>query len=253
VRPQITQSIHAVIEHGAAHLGAGLGRLGGEWLSSLEAATSNDELKQAVQRIEASAPLDAKRIAEEVRTLVMGGAAGAAFDIYPELHASLKPHGLEEGPPKAAPAIPPLEILPSLTNPSTAKLSGAAGWLTGLFRSFETRRADVLQKAQARMAHLGEVASAEILDAEPKLHAVIEKTLYTMLVEACERQTAWLEQAMIVERETVAREGQVLAPLARMRDRLRHDLKKLIEGIEVLESENQGLAAAASAVVTSAA
>ena len=253
VRPQISQSIHAVIEHAAAHLGAGLGRLGGEWLSGIEMTRSNEELKMAVQRIELSAPLDAKRIAEEVRTLIMGGAMGAAVDIFPELLASLKPHGLEEKLQKVAPAIPTVEILPSLTNAQATKLSGAAGWLTGMFRSFETRRADVLQKAQARMAHLGEVASAEILDAEPKLHAVIEKTLYEMMLDAINRQVAWLEQAMVVERETVAREGAALAPLARMRDRLRHDLKKLVEGIEALENENPGLAAAASAVLTSAA
>ena len=253
VRPQIAQSIHAVIEHGAGHLGAELQRLGTEWQAGIAMTQTNDQLKQAVQRIEASAPLDAKRIAEEVRMLVMGGAAGAAYDLYPELLTALKPHGLEEKPPKAAPPLPTLELLPSLTNASPAKLSGAAGWLTGLLRSFETKRADVMQKAEARMQHLREVANAEILDAEPKLFQTIERALNAFLLTAIARQEGWLESAMTFEREAVASEGTQLAPLARMRDRLKHDLGKLVDGIHALEDENAGLAAAAASAVTSAA
>jgi hypothetical protein len=199
-----------------------------------------------VQRIEASAPLDAKRVAEEVRLLVMGGAAGATYDLYPELLAALKPHGLEEKAPKTAPPLPAIELLPSLTNASPAKLSGAATWLTGLLRSFETRRADVMQKAQARMDHLRDVANAEILDAEPKLFSLVERALNAFMLTAIERQGAWLDHAMTIERETVASEGVQLAPLARARDKLKQDLAKLVEGIAVLERENPGLAAAAA-------
>jgi hypothetical protein len=251
VKPQMAQSIHMVIEHGAAHLGAELARLGQEWAAGISMTQDTDQLKHAVQRIEASAPLDAKRIAEEVRLLVMGGAAGAAYDLYPELLASLRPHGLEEKPPKSAPQLPTLELLPSLTNASPAKLSGAAGWLGGLFRSFETRRADVQQKAHARMEHLREVANAEILDAEPKLHALLDRTLHAFVVTAIARQTGWLESAMNFEREAVASEGVTLAPLARMRDQLKQDLAKLAQGIAALERDNPGLAAAAASAVTS--
>ncbi len=188
VKPQLAQSIHMVIEHGAAHLGGELARLGEEWAAGIAMAQDGEQLKQAVQRIEQSAPLDAKRIAEEVRLLVMGGAGGAAFDLFPELLAALRPHGLDEKAPKAAPQLPPIELLPSLTNASPAKLSGAAGWLGGLFRSFETRRADVMQKARARMDHLRDVANAEILDAEPELHAAIDRALSTFMLAAIARR-----------------------------------------------------------------
>jgi hypothetical protein len=250
IRPQISQSVHGVIEHGAAHLGAELARLGQEWQAGIAMAQTKEALEQAVQRIQASAPLDAKRIAEEVRLLVMGGAAGAAYDLYPELLAALKPHGLEEKPPKAAPPLPAIELLPSLTNVSPAKLSGAATWLTGLFRSFETRRADVTQKAQARMDHLRGVANAEILDVEPKLFNLVERALNAFMLTAIARQEAWLDSAMTLERETVANEGSKLAPLARARDRLKQDLGKLLEGLSALEGENPGLAAAATTAVT---
>jgi hypothetical protein len=252
LKPQLAQSIHMVIEHGAAHLGGELARLGQEWAAGIAMAQDNDELKQAVQRIEQSAPLDAKRIAEEVRLLVMGGAGGAAFDLFPELLAALRPHGLDERPPRAAPQLPPVELLPSLTNAPPAKLSGAAGWLGGLFRSFETRRADVMAKAQARMDHLREVANAEILDAEPVLHALIDRTLNAFMLTAIARQVGWLESALAFEREAVASDGVALAPLSIARDRLRQDLQKLVDGIAALEQENPGLAAAASTLTSAA-
>ncbi|HSD87686.1 MAG TPA: hypothetical protein VLB44_09225 [Kofleriaceae bacterium] len=248
VRPQVSQSIHAVIEHAAHHLGGELQRLGEEWAQAIARTQSADELKLAVQRIEQSAPLDAKRIADEVRMLAVGGAAGSAHDIFPDMLASLRPHGLEENPPKSAPQLPPMEILPSLTNASPSKLSGAAGWLTGLFRSFDTKRTDVMTKATARMTHLREVALAEILDVEPKLRASIEQALYQQMLAALERQVAWLDRTLAATRDAVSKEGIALAPLARMRDRLRHDLAKLEEGIAALEADNAGLAAAAAAV-----
>jgi len=249
VRTQISQSIHAVIEHAAAHLNAELAQLGDTWTNSISTSRDSDELKHVVQRIETSAPGEAKRIAQEVHMLAVGGAAGSAHDLMPELLASLRPHGLDEPPPRAAPQLPPIVLMPSVTNTAPSKLSGAAGWLTGLFRSFDSRRSDVLAKATARMAHLREVASAELLDAEPKLHAAIEAALQGQLLAAIARQVTWLETALAEQREAVAQEGARLAPLARMRDRLRHDLAKLVEGIEQLEHENAGLAAAATSSV----
>ncbi|HUS33645.1 MAG TPA: hypothetical protein VMZ53_34315 [Kofleriaceae bacterium] len=248
VRPQVSQSIHAVIEHAAHHLGGELQRLGDEWQRAIAIAQNNDDLKLAVQRIEVSAPLDAKRIAEETRMLAVGGAAGAAHDVFPEMMGALKAHGLEEPPPREAPQLLPLEMLPSLTNASPSKLSGAGSWLGGLFRSFESKRADVGTKADARVKHLRDVAQAEILDVEPKLRAVIEQTLYQMMLAAIERQVAWLDRTLTLEREAVSREGTALAPLARMRDRLRHDHQKLAEGIEQIEKADAGIAAAAAAV-----
>jgi hypothetical protein len=98
------------------------------------------------------------------------------------------------------------------------------------------------------MKHLREVAQAEILDVEPKLRTMIEQTLFQMMLAAIERQVAWLDKTLQLEREAVSREGIALAPLARMRDRLRHDHVKLGEGIAQIEKEHAGLAAAAAAV-----
>ncbi|NVB85141.1 MAG: hypothetical protein HOV81_42640 [Kofleriaceae bacterium] len=248
VRPQIAQSVHAVIEHARAHLGGELARLGDEWLFAITVSKTNDDLKNAVSRIENSEQLDARRIAEEVRRLAMGGAVGSVQDILPELLASLKPHGLDEPGARSAPQLNPIDMLPSLTAATSKKV--AKGWLGGLFKSFETKRIDVHTKAQARIAHLVEVASAEILDTEPKLASVIEQALYAELIAAIGRQAAWLDAALVAEREAVVREGIILAPLSRARDRLRADLSKLVDGIAQLEKGNAGLSQAASAALS---
>ena len=250
VRPQISQSIHAVIEHASHHLNSELAALGNEWTASIANSHTNDELKTVLQRIEKTAPIDAKRIAQEIHMLAVGGAAGSAHDLFPELLATLRPHGLEEAPPRGAPQLPPIELMPTMTRTPPAKLSGAANWLSGLFRSFENRRSDVQTKAAARMTQLRELASSELLDAEPKLFAAIEATLQAQLVAAIARQEAWLETALANQRDLVAREGAKLAPIARMRDNLRKDLDKLVEGIMQIERENGGLAAAAIAVTS---
>jgi hypothetical protein len=253
VKPMVSQSIHAVIEHAAAHAGSELDRLGTEWSVAMAMTQNADQLKQAVGRIQDSAPVDAKRIADEVRSLANGGAAGAAHDIFPEMLAALRPLGLDEQRLSHAPQLAQIEVLPSLASASPAKLSGAAGWLTGLFRSFETKRTDVQDKADARIKHLREVAGAEILDAEPKLRAAIEQTLYAEMTAAIGRQVAWLDRTLGHEREAVAAEGLALAPLARMRDRLRHDLEQITLGIAQIEREAPALAAAARATATSSA
>jgi hypothetical protein len=250
VKPLVSQSIHAVIEHAAAHAGSELDRLGTEWSVAMAMTQTPDELKAAVQRIEGSAPADAKRIADEVRSLANGGAAGAAHDVFPEMLAKLRPLGLDEQHQRHSLQVSPVEVLPSLSSASPAKLSGAAGWLTGLFRSFETNRTDVQGKAEARITHLREVAGAEILDAEPKLRTAIEQALYAEMTAAIARQVAWLDKTLAHERDAVAAEGLALAPLARMRDRLRHDLEQLDAGIAQIERESPALAAAAATAAT---
>jgi hypothetical protein len=243
VKPQVLKGTRAVIEQTASHLAAELDRLNAEWAHAISISQDNDHLKSAVARIEQSAPIDARRIAEEVRNVALDSAARHAAEVTPELLASLRPHGLEEPPPRTPPQLPMIEVLPSLTMPAAAKK--LSGFLTGLFKSFESRRTDVLTKAEQRIANLRELAATEVLGAEPKLRELVEQALYQQLYAAIARQVSWLDRTLIAERESVAADGVALAPLARMRDRLKQDLVKLVEGIEQLERESPGLAAAA--------
>ncbi len=243
VKPLVVQGTRTVIESTAEHLAAELDRVNASWAHALSISQDTDQLKSAVARIEQSAPIEAKRIAEEVRNVALDLAARHVAEVLPELLASLRPHGLEEPPPRTPPQLPVIEVLPSFTNPAAAKK--LSGFLTGLFKSFESRRTDVLTKAELRIASLRELATAELLGVEPKLRELVEQSLYQQLYSAIARQVSWLDRTMNAEREAVAADGIALAPLSRIRDRLKQDLARIIQGIEQLERESPGLAAAA--------
>lgn len=247
VRPQIVTSVHAVIEHASAHLGGELARLAEDWIGAIASATTGDELKETISRLETTSTATVQRIHGEVQLLVMGGAGGVAHDLYPEVTSGLRARGLVESPPREAPELPTFELLPALASPSAAKLTGAVQWLTGLFRSFDARRAEVREKAYARVDHLRDVAFAELLDVEPKLHAAIGDVLAAYLAGATTRQLEWHASTSDIERAAIAAERESLAPLARLRRITRRDVELLTEQIEVLEKQAPAIVAAAAA------
>jgi hypothetical protein len=236
IRGQVVTSVHAVIEHTGAHLGSEMQRLAQEWIGAIASAASADELKATVGRLQASSPQVTKRIADEVRTLAVGGAAGVAHDLYPELVAGLTERGLIEPRPRAAPELPPIDVLSAFAQSSAAKLGGTLQWLTGLFRSFDSRRADVREKAHARIEHLREVAYAELLETEPRIHSVVTDVLAAQLAAATGRQIAWLDRALAAERELVAAERAALEPLSNMRAIARQDLARLDAQIAAVDA-----------------
>jgi len=217
VRPQLVASVHALIEHASAHTDGELARLGEEWIGSIAGAADGDALGAVVERIELSAPNVTQRIADEVRLLVTNGVSGIAHDLYPELVAAMKPHGLPEPARGVRVEIAAVEIVPSLGG-SGAKLGGALKKLTGLFKGFDGKRADTREKAHARLEHLQEVARAELLDAEPKLHEAITAALAGELATLITLQKQWLDAAQLAEREAVVREREELAQVAAERD-----------------------------------
>jgi hypothetical protein len=219
VRPQIVASTQAVMEHASVHLGSEVAQLGAEWVGAVAKCTNADELKAAVTAIEEQGAATQKRIAAEVRTLIMGGAGGVARDIYADAVSPLRAHGLAEAhlaAPKAAPAVPAVDILPSLVAPSPHKLGGS--WLGGLLKSFDSRKQELREKVHARVEHLKEVADAELLDAEPKLHAAIGQALAAEVGRAYDLQREGHQQALAAEYTAVNHERAKIAPLVESRD-----------------------------------
>ncbi len=235
LKPQIDRAVREIIERGAQHLGGELDRLRGEWTQALSALPDNDQLKSAVARIESSTPLDAKRIAEEVRTVAFDSAAAHIAELLPDLLASLRAHGLEEEPPASPTLLPPLEILPVFAGGGAVKKRPLTGTLAGLLKSFESRRTEALTKADQRITALREAATTELNASERKLRELFEQALYLQLRHAIARQVAWLDRTLAAEREAVVAEGVALAPLARQRDTLKADLAKLAEGLAAHE------------------
>ncbi|MEO8846188.1 MAG: hypothetical protein ABI591_04920 [Kofleriaceae bacterium] len=248
IRPQIVTSVNAVIEHASVHLGAELAAVGEAWIVGIANSDSSDALKETITRIETTATASMQRIAEETRTLVIGGGGGSAHDLYPELVAALIPLGLPDDVlgRRSAPALPPVEVLPSLATTSIAKLSGQ--WLGRVFRSLDSRRTEVREKTHAQIEQLRELATDELLDVEPQLHAAIEQVLAPQLGAACERQSAAVEAALTAEHAAIAAERSRLAPAVEQRDRARSILLELRGEIAALETELPECAAASEAV-----
>jgi hypothetical protein len=248
VRPQIVTSVNAVIEHASAHLGAELAAFGEEWIRGIGASATNDALKETIARIETTAAATLQRIADETRTLVVGGGGGSAHDLYPTLVAPLVTRGLPDAVAarRSAPALPELAVLPRLSSTPIAKLSGQ--WLGGLFRSFDTRRSAVREKAHAQIEQFRELATAELLDVEPRLHAAIEQALAPELVAACERQAAALASALAAEQAQIAAERLQLAPVVEQRARAHAILLDLRAELAALEARQPTCAAASAAV-----
>src|SRR6185437_4092357 len=128
--------------------------------------------------------------AEDARLLVMGGVAGCVRDLFPEVAAPLRKHGLPEELARArspAPPLPQVPVLRSLVSPREMNV-GSAGWFGALFRSLDSRLGDIRDKVEQQISRLEQVAVAEMRDAEPKLRAAIEHALADELAAAIERQ-----------------------------------------------------------------
>jgi len=249
LRPHIVASVQAVIEHAAVHLGQEQAELGKEWLAAIEVAKNNEELTATIERIELSSPQVTERIASEVRLLIANGVAGAAHDLQAELIAAVRPYGLPEEDAKTARfAVPHVDILPMFSG-KQSKLGSAGQWLTGLFRSFETKRTETHAKVKAWIEQLRALANAEVLDAEPKLHAAMADAIGDELVRLLGRQAAWLSAQQGVLRDTVLSERKKLEPLAARRDHAQRGRDELAGELARTEAEQPAVAAAAAAAV----
>jgi hypothetical protein len=183
--------------------------------------------------------------------LVMGGAGGIARDLYVETVSALRAHGLPEEhlkTPKRAPEVQPVEILPSLANPTTFTLGG--NWFAGLFKSFDAKKTELREKVGARIERIREIAVAELLNAEPKLHAAVMQSLAAQLDTAIEHQQIWHQQVVADENEAIAKDREAVAPLVSSRDALISAGAQLAQLVGTLATEQPAVAAAAVAAAS---
>jgi hypothetical protein len=141
-----------------------------------------------------------------------------------------------------------IELFPSLAG-KQSKLGGAASWLAGLLKSFESKRADAHEKAKVWLEHVTDLAHAELLDAEPALHAALGDAVGAELEALVARQIDWLALEVQTAHEAVAAQRAALAPLAARRDRAELDRAELATELERIEAELPAAAAAAAAAV----
>ena len=90
--------------------------------------------------------------------------------------------------------------------------------LSSLFRSLEALRSEAVAQLEQRISRLRQVATANVLDAEPRLEPAVTGTLAIALRGEVERHAAWLEAELARGAERVGggagradREGGTLA------------------------------------------
>jgi hypothetical protein len=232
-----------VLEHGGVHLGSELAQRAAQWDEQIKATTTIDELRALAVRIDEEGVAEYKRIADETRMLVMGGVGGSAHDLLSEVFSALRQPGLPDEhavPPRGVPALAPVAMLPSLTQgaPSTfaSDLSGAGKWITGLFRSIDTRRAELREKVHQRSERVRAAAEAELLNAEPVLRAALLESVGRELEVAVERRVTWLATELAREQLAVDAERDALRPLAVALEEARRDARALQERISGIDA-----------------
>jgi len=243
VGAQASASITAVLEHAGVHLGSELAERAAHWDAQLKAASTPDELKARATKIDEESVAEYKRIAQETRMLVMGGVGGSAHDLLVELFSALRQPGLPDEhavPARRAPALPPVAMLPSLTDPKpstfASELSGAGQWVAGLFRSIDKRRAELRDKVRERTERVRGVAEAELRDAEPALRAALLEVCGRELAAGVERRVTWLEAELAKEQLAVDAERAALRPIAEALEAARRESRGLLERISGLET-----------------
>ena len=244
---QIVPMVTTVIEHAAAHLGADLARLGQEWRTAIERVSTSGELSDAVAKINETSAASVRQIAEDARLLVMGGIGGCVRDLFPEVAAPLREHGLPAEQAKArspAPPLPAVPVLGALASP-TAMNVGSAGWFASIFRSLDSRRTGIRDKVEQHVARLEQVAVAEMRDAEPKLRAAIEAALTGELEAALERQRVWLDSAIAAEHAEFAQRREAVAARTARVDVARRAAHHMRERMAELATRHPSAAAAA--------
>ena len=245
VRAQIYPSVSMVMEHVAVHLNSDLAQLGNEWRTAIERVSTSGELGTAVTKLNETSAASVRRIAEDARVLVMGGVGGCVRDLFATVVAPLRQHGLSDALAKPRPNAPPLPkvpVLPSLAAPSAANV-GSAGWFAALFRSVDSRRADIRGKVEGHIARLEDIAVAEMRDAEPTLHAAVEAALRDELAAAIERQRVWLDGAIAAEHAEFALHREAVAERTARVDAARREVQRLRDQLAQLAAAHPRAAA----------
>ncbi|HMG52261.1 MAG TPA: hypothetical protein VK601_02240, partial [Kofleriaceae bacterium] len=120
---------------------------------------------------------------------------------------------------------------------SSTSLGAVAPRLTSLFRSLDALRGEALAQLEQRTAKLRQVASANLLDTEPRLEPAVTGALAIALRGELERHAVWLDAELARERVAIDAERAQLAVLALIRDTARSDERELVSSLAALTAE----------------
>src|SRR5262249_16777459 len=120
---------------------------------------------------------------------------------------------------------------------SSTSLGTVAPRLTSLFRSLDALRGGARGQLDQRLARLRQLASANLLDAEPRLEPAVTGVLGIALRGEVERHASWLDAELARERIAIDAERAQLAVFALARDAARTDERALITALDEVTAQ----------------
>ncbi|HEY0482457.1 MAG TPA: hypothetical protein VGD37_33280 [Kofleriaceae bacterium] len=233
IRPAVVEHVRRLLRGALDQLDDAVTALGATWAARLGEASSADALRTAATRINDESPAVLQDAQAAAHRVLVDGLTERARVHYHELVGELR-HGAARR--DAAPSWLTVEIeIAALT--SSTSLGAVAPRLTSLFRSFDALRTDALAQLEQRVAKLRQVASANLLDTEPRLEPSVTGPIAIALRGEVERHAAWLEAELARERVAIDAERTELASFAILRDDARSDERKLVTALDALAAE----------------
>ena len=232
-RPSVVAHSHRLIRGALDQLDHAITELGAAWSARLGEASSADALRAAAAQIDEESPAALKPVQTAAHRALVDGLTACARAHYRELVAELR-HGTSRS--DAEPPWLTIDVeIAELT--SSTSLGAIAPRLTSLFRSFDAIKASAAAQLEQRVARLRQLASANVLDTEPRLEPAVAGTLAIALRGEIERHAAWLDAELARERIAIEAERAQLAALAIARDTARSDERELATALDALAAE----------------
>lgn len=233
IRPAVVAHTHRLLRAALDQLDQAVTELGAAWAARLAAAGSADALRTAAAQIDEESPVALAAAQAAAHRALVDGLTEHTRAHHDELVGELR-----RGTPRSDAAPPWLTIeieIAGLT--SSTSLGAVAPRLTSLFRSLDAIKAAAAAQLEQRVARLRQVASANVLDTEPRLEPAVTGTIAIALRGEALRHAAWLDAELARERVAITAERARLAALAATRDTARADERALVTALDALTAE----------------
>jgi hypothetical protein len=233
VRQTIVEHAHRLMQRALAELDGAIERFAADWMARLQGAASTDALRSAAARLDEESPAMLQRAQGEAHRALVEELTEHARAHYRELVSELRRGTTRTD---AVPSWLTVEVrIGDMT--SGTSLGQVAPRLSSLFRSLDALKTDALAQLEQRIAKLRQVASANLLDTEPRLEPAVTGTVAVALRADVERHGVWLEGELARERIEIDAERAQLTLLALTSDTARADERQITAAIASLSSE----------------
>jgi hypothetical protein len=233
VRQTIVEHAHRLIQRARAQLDGAIDRSAAAWTAQLREATSTDALRGAAARLDEESPAALQAAQAEAHRALVDDLTEHARAHYRQLVSELRRDTTRSD---AVPSWLTVDVrIGDMT--SGTSLGPVAPRLSSLFRSLDALKNDAVAQLDQRIAKLRQLASANLLDTEPRLEPAVTGAVSIALRADVERHSVWLEGELARERFVIDAERAQVAVLGIVRDAARADERQLSSAVASLSSE----------------